>query len=129
MYTLIGLGVLVAYAYSLFRHVHARPRFRSAMRDEHGMVGVYFEVAAVIIGLVLLGEWWSSPRGAARAGHPPAAGTRAEVRTTRASRWARRRTFHSIASQSGIECASVRVKRSRSTVAFSKGGRPSTNRC
>jgi Cu+-exporting ATPase len=27
------------------------------MRDEHGMVGVYFEVAAAIITLVLLGEW------------------------------------------------------------------------
>jgi Cu+-exporting ATPase len=27
------------------------------MRDSHGMVGVYFEVAAVIITLVLLGEW------------------------------------------------------------------------
>jgi Cu+-exporting ATPase len=27
------------------------------MRDEHGMVGVYFEVAAVIVALVLLGEW------------------------------------------------------------------------
>jgi len=27
------------------------------MRDEHGMVGVYFEVAATIVALVLLGEW------------------------------------------------------------------------
>jgi Heavy metal binding domain len=27
------------------------------MRDEHGMVGVYFEVAAAIVALVLLGEW------------------------------------------------------------------------
>ena len=27
------------------------------MRDAHGMVGVYFEVAAAIIALVLLGEW------------------------------------------------------------------------
>src|SRR5882757_5374609 len=27
------------------------------MRDAHGMVGVYFEVAAVIVALVLLGEW------------------------------------------------------------------------
>jgi Cu+-exporting ATPase len=27
------------------------------MGDEHGMVGVYFEVAAVIVTLVLLGEW------------------------------------------------------------------------
>ena len=27
------------------------------MRDAHGMVGVYFEVAAAIVALVLLGEW------------------------------------------------------------------------
>src|SRR5207245_2139107 len=31
--------------------------FPPAMRDEHGMVGVYFEVSAAIITLVLLGEW------------------------------------------------------------------------
>jgi cation transport ATPase len=27
------------------------------MRDVHGQVGVYFEVAASIVALVLLGEW------------------------------------------------------------------------
>ena len=27
------------------------------MRDDHGMVGVYFEVASAIVALVLLGEW------------------------------------------------------------------------
>lgn len=56
MYTLIGLGVLVAYAYSLFA-TFAPGIFPPAMRDEHGRVGVYFEVAASIIALVLLGEW------------------------------------------------------------------------
>jgi Cu+-exporting ATPase len=56
MYTLIGLGVLVAYVYSLFA-TFAPMRFPPGMRDSHGMVGVYFEVAAVIIALVLLGEW------------------------------------------------------------------------
>ena len=56
MYTLIGLGVLVAYLYSLFA-TFAPLRFPPEMRDSHGMVGVYFEVAAVIITLVLLGEW------------------------------------------------------------------------
>ena len=56
MYTLIGLGVLVAYSYSLFA-TFAPDSFPPEMRDAHGMVGVYFEVAAAIIALVLLGEW------------------------------------------------------------------------
>jgi len=56
MYTLIGLGVLVAYLFSLFA-TFVPDSFPQEMRDEHGMVGVYFEVAAAIITLVLLGEW------------------------------------------------------------------------
>ena len=56
MYTLIGLGVLVAYAFSLFA-TFTPAAFPPEMRDAHGMVGVYFEVGAVIIALVLLGEW------------------------------------------------------------------------
>ena len=56
MYTLIGLGVLVAYAFSLFA-TFAASAFPPQMHDAHGMVGVYYEVAAVIIALVLLGEW------------------------------------------------------------------------
>ena len=56
MYTLIGMGVLVAFAYSLVA-TFAPDLFPAEMRDEHGMVGVYFEVAAAIIALVLLGEW------------------------------------------------------------------------
>ncbi len=56
MYTLIGLGVLVAFLYSLVATI-IPGTFPQAMRDAHGMVGVYFEVAAAIITLVLLGEW------------------------------------------------------------------------
>ena len=56
MYTLIGLGVLVSYVFSLFATFDAGA-FPPEMRDAHGMVGVYFEVAAVIVALVLLGEW------------------------------------------------------------------------
>jgi len=56
MYTLIGLGVIVAFAYSLIATFFPY-EFPATMRDRHGMVGVYFEVAAVIVALVLLGEW------------------------------------------------------------------------
>jgi Cu+-exporting ATPase len=56
MYTLIGLGVLVSYIFSLFA-TFSPASFPPEMRDSHGMVGVYFEVAAVIVALVLLGEW------------------------------------------------------------------------
>ena len=56
MYTLIGLGVMVAFTYSLVATFFPG-QFPAAMHDAHGMVGVYFEVAAVIVALVLLGEW------------------------------------------------------------------------
>lgn len=56
MYTLIGLGVIVAFAYSIV--ATAFPQiFPPPMHDAHGMVGVYFEVASAIVALVLLGEW------------------------------------------------------------------------
>lgn len=56
MYTLIGLGVMVAFSYSIL--ATAMPQvFPLEMRDGHGMVGVYFEVASAIVALVLLGEW------------------------------------------------------------------------
>lgn len=56
MYTLIGLGVIVAFVYSIVATTLPKA-FPSEMRDEHGMVGVYFEVASAIVALVLLGEW------------------------------------------------------------------------
>jgi P-type Cu+ transporter len=56
MYTLIGLGVIVAFAYSIVATLWPEG-FPREMRTDHGMVGVYFEVASAIIALVLLGEW------------------------------------------------------------------------
>jgi Cu+-exporting ATPase len=55
MFTLIGLGVGVAYLYSLVATV-APGLFPDSFRDLHGRVGVYFEAAAVIVTLVLLGQ-------------------------------------------------------------------------
>ena len=55
MFTLIGLGVSVAFAYSLVA-VFAPGVFPDAFRDASGAVAVYFEAAAVIVTLVLLGQ-------------------------------------------------------------------------
>jgi Cu+-exporting ATPase len=55
MFTLIGLGVSVAWSYSivalLFPHL-----FPATMQHADGTVSVYFEAAAVITALVLLGQ-------------------------------------------------------------------------
>jgi Cu+-exporting ATPase len=55
MFTLIGLGVAVAYGYSVVA-VLLPSLFPVGFRDESGEVGVYFEVAAVIVTLILLGQ-------------------------------------------------------------------------
>lgn len=55
MFTLIGLGVSVAYLYSLAA-VLLPGIFPVEMRGPDGSVGVYFEAAAVIVTLILLGQ-------------------------------------------------------------------------
>jgi Cu+-exporting ATPase len=55
MFTLIGLGVAVAYGYGVVA-VLFPGLFPEGFRDEGGEVGVYFEVAAVIVTLILLGQ-------------------------------------------------------------------------
>jgi P-type Cu+ transporter len=55
MFTLIGLGVAVAYGYSVVATLFPG-LFPAGFRDESGAVGVYFEVAAVIVTLILLGQ-------------------------------------------------------------------------
>ena len=55
MFTLIGLGVGVAYSYSLVAAL-APHAFPASLRTMGGMVPVYFEAAAVITTLVLLGQ-------------------------------------------------------------------------
>ena len=55
MFTLIAIGVGAAYAYSIAATV-VPGFFPAAFRDPSGAVGVYFEVSAVIVVLVLLGQ-------------------------------------------------------------------------
>ncbi len=55
MFTLIALGTGVAWTYSLAA-LFAPALFPPEFRDHHGLVAVYFEAAAVITVLVLLGQ-------------------------------------------------------------------------
>ncbi len=55
MWTLIGLGTGVAWLYSVVATL-APQIFPAALRNEDGTMGVYFESAAVIILLVLVGQ-------------------------------------------------------------------------
>ena len=93
MWTLIGIGVGAAFGYSVVATV-APELFPDSFR-EHGRVGVYFEAAAVIVSLTLLGqvlelqgalEHVGSAQGAAAAG---ARRRRAASRPTAARRTSR----------------------------------------
>jgi len=55
MFTLIGLGIGVSYGYSVIAALFPA-LFPASFRDAHGQVAVYFEAAAVITSLVLLGQ-------------------------------------------------------------------------
>ena len=55
MFTLISLGVAVAWGYSLVATLFPN-LFPTSVRNEMGVIPVYFEAAAVITTLVLLGQ-------------------------------------------------------------------------
>ena len=55
MFSLIGMGVMAAWLFSVVA-VFAPGIFPDGFRDPEGHVGVYFEAAAVIVTLVLLGQ-------------------------------------------------------------------------
>ena len=55
MFTLIGLGVAIAYIFSVVATITPH-LFPVGFHDADGRVGVYFEAAAVITTLVLLGQ-------------------------------------------------------------------------
>jgi Cu+-exporting ATPase len=54
MWTLIGIGTTAAFGYSVVAAV--APELFPASFHAHGRVGVYFEAAAVIVSLTLLGQ-------------------------------------------------------------------------
>jgi P-type Cu+ transporter len=55
MWTLISIGVSLAYVYSVVATVTPWA-FPESLQDDNGLVGVYYEAAAVIVTLVLLGQ-------------------------------------------------------------------------
>jgi Cu+-exporting ATPase len=55
MFTLIALGTSVAWSYSVVA-IFFPDAFPAAFKDAHGQVALYFEAAAVITVLVLLGQ-------------------------------------------------------------------------
>jgi len=55
MFTLIGLGVGIAYSFSIVAAL-APGLFPSSLREHDGAVGVYFEAAEAIVTLVLVGQ-------------------------------------------------------------------------
>lgn len=55
MFSLIGMGVAAAYIFSIVAVIMPEI-FPDGFRDAEGNVGVYFEAAAVIVTLVLLGQ-------------------------------------------------------------------------
>lgn len=55
MWTLIGIGVSAAYAYSVVATL-APGLFPDSLRGHNGLVPVYFEAAGVILALVLVGQ-------------------------------------------------------------------------
>jgi len=94
MFTLIGLGVTVAFGYSLVATL-VPGIFPDAFRNADGHVAVYFEAAAVITTLVLLGQV-PARAGAGTEGaqpdlgrHPGAARTRAADGAAYCRRWQR----------------------------------------
>ncbi|MBT8078166.1 MAG: hypothetical protein KJO31_06290 [Gammaproteobacteria bacterium] len=80
MFTLIGLSVSVAFLYSIVAAL-APGIFPEAFRNAHGEVAVYFEAAAVIVTLILLGQVIEL-----RARSATSAGSRAETRHRRCYR-------------------------------------------
>jgi Cu+-exporting ATPase len=54
MWTLIGTGVIAAYGYSVLATL--TPQFFPPAFTVHGSIAVYFEAAAVIVSLTLLGQ-------------------------------------------------------------------------
>ena len=55
MFTLIGVGVSVAYGYSVIAAL-APGIFPASFQEPHGGVALYFEPAAVIVTLILVGQ-------------------------------------------------------------------------
>ena len=126
MFTLIALGVGAAYVYSVVATL-APGMFPHSFRIM-GEVAVYFEPAAVIVVLVLLGQVLElRARSPHQRGDSKSAGPRAEDRSYR-SLTARNETCRSSTSRSAIGCVSGPASEFRWTAWSSKAERRSMSR-
>ena len=128
MFTLIGLGVAVAYAYSLVA-VLAPGLFPPRSADTTAASAVYFEPAAVIVTLVLLGQVLEL-RARGRTG----AAIRALLKlapkrgAARSCRWRRRRRAARRRPRGRSAARPSRRTASPSTASSRRARAPSTNR-
>ncbi len=128
MFTLIALGTGTAYLFSVVAALFPGV-FPDSFRDQHGEVAVYFEPAAVIVTLVLLGQVLEL-----RARRQTGSAIRALLGL--APKTARRlepdghenETCRSSRSSRAIGCASGPARKSRSTASWSRAEARSTNR-
>ena len=128
MFTLIALGTGAAYVFSAIAALTPAV-FPASFRDQNGEVAVYFEPAAVIITLVLLGP---GPRAAGappdRQRDPvPCSGLLPRPRGG-SERMVARRTSRSTRSFPATGSGFVRARRFRSTGSSPKARARSTNR-
>ena len=128
MFTLIALGTGTAYVYSVVAAL-APGLFPDSFRDHHGEVAVYFEPAAVITTLVLLGQVLEL-RARRQTGERDPAPARPGAEDRAAA--PRRRRRGGRAARSGrpaaTGCASGPARRCRSTASCSRARAPSTSR-
>ena len=128
MFTLIAMGTGVAWLYSVVATL-APDVFPAAFRGHDGSVAVYFEAAAVITVLVLLGQVLElrareSTGGAIRALLDLAPKTARRIRRRRVRGGGPAR--HGAAC--GTACGCVPARRCRSTARWSRAAAPSTSR-
>ena len=128
MFTLIAMGTGVAWVYSIVATL-APGVFPAAFRGHDGSVAVYFEAAAVITVLVLLGQVLElrareSTSGAIRALLDLAPKTARRIMRRRH----RARRSSSTPCRSAIACGCGRARRCRSTAPSSRGAARSTSR-
>ena len=127
MFTLIALGVTVAYGYSLVATL-APGLFPVGFRSESGEVGVYFEVAAAIVTLILLGQVLELRARSETSGALKALLGLAATSARRLRDDLREEDCRSRRCKSAIVCGSDRAKKFRWTVWSSSGRVLSMNR-
>ena len=128
MFTLIAMGTGVAYVYSVVGTILPQA-FPAAFRGHGGAVAVYFEAAAVITVLVLLGQVLELRAREATSGAIKALlEACAENRAPDRRRWYRPRGRDRNPEAPAIGYVSGPARRCRSTASFSKGVPRSMNR-